>query len=187
MKKNPGIFRIASLVFMLALVAGLLVVLFRYDIRELVNMLGIRNSYLIAFLLSIVGAYTNMTKITTYPLVVALALGHSQPLLVGFFAGLGLAVGDVLFYYMGFTAREMAGGKTRERLEKVLARLKRQSMIVVQGFIYVYVAFSPFPNNLLTGALAFTGYPFVRVMIPLVLGDLTLPIMIAWLVSRGIL
>ncbi len=187
MKKKPGLLKIATLVIMLAMVAGLAVVLFMYDIREMVQVLGIRNSYLIAFLFSIVGAYTNMTKITTYPLVVALALGHSQPLLVGLFAGLGLAVGDILFYYMGFTAREMTGGKTRARLEKLLARLKRQSMVVVQAFIFLYVAFSPFPNNLLTGALAFTGYPFVRVLVPLVLGDLTLPVVIALLVSRGII
>ncbi len=170
---------------MIGTLAMLATVLLFYDPEAIIARVGVRNTYVIAFALSILGGYTSMTKITTYPVVAALVLGHDYPLFIGLSAGLGLAVGDVLFFYMGYAARGVSGQTKNKKLERILLRIQKQPAMLVQCLIYLYVAFSPFPNNLLSAGLAYTGYPFYRVVIPLVLGDLTLPTLVAVAVSRG--
>lgn len=185
MKKKSKIFRLVSLVFMIGILVALAVVLLFYDAEAIIARIGVRNSYLIAFALSVLAGYTSMTSITTYPVVATLVMGHDYPLFIGLSAGLGLAVGDLLFFYMGYAARDLSGQTKNKTLEKILLRILKQPAMRMQFLIYLYVAFSPFPNNLLTAGLAYTGYPFYRVAIPLVLGDLTLPTLVALAVSRG--
>ncbi len=187
MKIHPSSLRIALFVLLSLLVTGCMVMVLVYSPVEMVGILGLRNSYLIVFFVSLIGAFTSFTTLTTYPVVVAMAAGHPHPFAIGVVAGLGLSAGDILFYYFGFAARELAGGSLEKRLEKILQRLTRLPQIAIQAFIYFYVAFTPFPNNLLTGILAFTGYPFRKVVVPLVLGDITLPALVAVLVSRSLI
>ncbi len=149
-------------------------------------MLGARNSFVIAYFVSLVGAFTSLTKFSAYPMIIALVAGQMDPFLVGSIAGLGLASGDVLFFLFGHSARNFTGKRTRNKLKKILDKLQKMPGIFVQILIFFYVAASPFPNNLLSGSLAFTGYPFKKVVLPLVMGDIAFCILVAWLAFYGI-
>jgi hypothetical protein len=173
-------------VSLLVFLVGFLFMFVFHNPVDIITMLGIRNSYVLAFFVSLVGAFTSLTKFSAYPMIVALVAGRLDPLLVGFISGIGLASGDVLFFLFGYSARDLSGERTKDFLKKMLSRLQRLRSILVQGVIFLYVAATPFPNNLLSGALAYTGYPFKKVVIPLVMGDVSFCLLIAWLAVKGI-
>ena len=157
-----------------------------FNPREVVIILGVRNSFLITYFVSLIGAFTSLTKFSAYPMIIALVAGGMNHFLGGFIAGLGLATGDILFFVFGYSARDFAGERGKKILNKILSKLYSIKEIFVQILIFLYVGASPFPNNLLSGALAFTGYPFKKVIIPLILGDIAFCILVAWLAFLGI-
>lgn len=167
-------------------VLGWGILLYHYPPDELVDLIGVRNSYLVGFLVGVFGALSSFTTFSTYPAIVTLAAGDINPYLLGIVTGLGLSLGDVLFYYFGFTARGVVPEKYKSRLEDILTGLKGHSTFFIQVFVFVYVGFTPFPNNILTGSLAVIGYPVKRVLIPLILGDIFLITIASWMSSVGI-
>ncbi len=179
-------FRRILFVFLLIFMVAFLLMIVFYSPKEMITTMGVRNSFVVAFFVSLVGAFTSLTKFSAYPMIIALVAGQMDPFVVGLVSGLGLASGDILFFLFGYSARDLTGEKGKNTLKRVLERLQRLKGIFVQMLIFLYVACSPFPNNLLSGALAFTGYPFRKVVIPLVLGDVFFCTLIAWLAFRGV-
>ena len=173
-------------VSLLVFMVGFLFMFVFHNPVEIITMFGIRNSYVLAFFVSMVGAFTSLTKFSAYPMIVALVAGGLDPLVVGFISGLGLASGDVLFFLFGYSARDLSSERTKNYLKRILSRIQSLRSIYVQGIIFLYVAATPLPNNLLSGALAYTGYPFKKAAIPLILGDVSFCLLIAWLALKGI-
>lgn len=186
MQKYRITFRRILFVLLLVFMVVFFLLIISYSPKEMIMQLGVRNSFVIAFFVSLVGAFTSLTKFSAYPMIIALVVGQMNPFLVGFVAGLGLASGDILFFLFGYSARDLAGDRWKNTLNKILERLQRLRGILVQCLIFFYVACTPFPNNLLSGSLAFTGYPFKKVVLPLVMGDVAFCILVAWLAFRGI-
>ncbi len=173
-------------ILLLLLMLGLLALYIFNSPKEMILRFGVRNSFLLTFFIAAIGAFTSMTKFSAYPMVIAMVAGGLNYLLVGLVAGLGLAAGDVLFFLFGYSARDLTGYRSRKKLEHILTRIQRLRTLVVQLLIFVYIACTPLPNNLLSGALAFTGYPFRKAAIPLILGDIVFCTLVAWLAYKGI-
>jgi hypothetical protein len=186
MALSPVTFRRILFVSLLVFMMGFLFVFVFHNPVEIITMLGIRNSYVLVFFVSMVGAFTSLTKFSAYPMIVALVAGGLESMLVGFVSGLGLASGDVLFFLFGYSARDLSSERMKNSMKRILSRIQRLKPTYVQGIIFLYVAATPLPNNLLSGALAYTGYPFRKAAIPLVLGDISFCILIAWLAVKGI-
>ncbi len=186
MKKNPFNFRLFLFILLSLFIIGFFALYVFYSPKDLVLYLGVRNSFLILFFVSLVGAFTSMTKFSAYPMIVALVAGNMSFFYVGLIAGIGLAAGDTLFFLFGYSAREITTHKWKDKLRNIVAKLHSINDWLVQGLIFIYVGASPFPNNLLSGSLAFTGYPFKKVIAPLVLGDLAFCMLVSWLAFRGI-
>lgn len=186
MTQEQQTFRRITFVFLLLLLLGILALFIFYNPKEMILRMGVRNAFLITFIVSVAGAFTSFTKFSAYPMVIALVAGQVNPIVAGTVAGLGLATGDILFFLFGHSAKVLTTEKGERIQQRILRQLERMRGIFVQGLIFLYVGCSPFPNNLLSGALAFTGYPFRKVVIPLVLGDLAFCILVAWLAYQGI-
>ena len=182
----PFVLRRILFVGLLIFMIGFVVLFLRFHPTEVVMRLGVRNSFLVAYFVSLVGAFTSLTKFSAYPMIFAMVVGQMNFLLVGFIAGLGLASGDLLFFAFGFSARDLAGREGKGKLRKILRKLQKMRSLLVQALIFFYVACTPLPNNLLSGSLAFIGYPFRKVLVPLALGDIAFCILVAWLSLQGI-
>jgi len=186
MKVNQPVIRSILFVLLLVIFVGTLFILVFFDPGEMIEKIGIGNSFIIAFFVSVAGAFTSMTKFSTYPMIITLIAGHVDPLAAGLVTGIGNTFGDILFYAFGSSARGLTSEKVNKKLEKILRWMTRLREIYIQIIIFLYLAITPFPNNMLSGALAFIGYPLKKAIVPLVLGDITFCILIAWLASRGI-
>ena len=186
MNKNQIIIRKILFFSLLVFMFGFLLLFIFISPKELVVKVGVRNFYWMTYFVSLIGAFTSLTKFSAYPMIIALVFGQMNFIIVGFIAGLGLASGDLLFFVFGHSARGLTTKRGREMLEKIVLKIQRLRRIFVQVVIFLYVAATPFPNNLLSGALAFAGYPFKNVVLPLVLGDIAFCILVAWLAFQGI-
>lgn len=182
----PFILRRILFFGLLVFMIGFLVLFIYFQPTELITKLGVRNSFLLAFFLSLLGAFTSLTNLTAYPMIFALVMGQMNFLLVGFIAGMGMAAGDLLFFVFGFSARDLTDQKGKSKLRKILEKIRKMPPLLVQALIFFYVAGTPFPNNLLSGSLAFIGYPFKKILLPLALGDIAFCILVAWLSLQGI-
>ena len=157
-----------------------------YEPAEVVQFIGVENGYILTFIIAFIGALTSITPVSIYPMLITMALGDLSPIPLIISAAAGLTLGDSLFYILGMEVRPLVKSKTKKKFNNVLKWVKNKPAWLVPVIIYFYIGFTPFPNNLLSGALAVTGYPFRKYIIPLFLGDLTLPVIIILLASRGI-
>ncbi|MFO8015850.1 MAG: hypothetical protein R6U32_01990 [Candidatus Woesearchaeota archaeon] len=153
--------------------------------ENLVSMVGVEEVHAVAFFLAVFGALSSLTPVSIYPAIGTFAAGGANPIILGIVAGAGLAIGDSFFFFLGKEVRGAVSGYIRRRLKGFLEWLKEYPWFVPVA-VYLYVAFTPFPNNVLTGGLAFTGYRFRRLILPLMLGDLTLAFMVASVAYYGL-
>lgn len=179
-------FRRILFVLLLVFMLGVLLMFVFADPQEIILSLGVRNSLVVAFFVSFVGAFTSLTYFSVYPVIIALVAGQMHPLLVGAVAGMGMAAGDLLFFVLGYSARDLTSKRGKTILNAILDRIQRLRTILAHGLIFFYVAFTPFPNNLLSGSLAFVGYPFRKMVVPLIMGDLAFCLLFSWLSFRGV-
>lgn len=163
-----------------------IVLFFLIPPRDLVEHVGVENAYLMVFLLSVIGAIGSMTTFSSYPAIVTFAAGDMHFLALGVVSGIGLTVGDAFFYYFCTELKGLLAGRVEDKAIEVGLWLESQPRWVIPIVTYVWVGLLPIANNILTGALAITGYPFRRILIPLFLGNVTFPTAVAYLASIGI-
>jgi hypothetical protein len=159
--------------------------LFIVSPQEVVQRVGIENSYLILFLLGLVGGVSVLTSGSFYASVLAFAGEGATPYLLGIAGGIGLLLSDAVFYYLVLYGKTtLKGGMLKRlevRLEKVLQKLPAPLML---GGVFAY-SILPLPSDLLMAALALSGIPFLRFALILFAGNTAAITLIATL-SMGL-
>jgi membrane protein YqaA with SNARE-associated domain len=175
--------KIVILSFILAVSAWSLL-LYLIKPEEIVNLLGISNSYLAIFIITLIGEISTFTTFTAFAAVVTLAIGGLDIFALSLTAGLGLAIGDALFFYFGRKGRRYFHGRTKIYLEKISARMRKMSRCSVIAFVFLYSALAPFPNSFMILALALSGYSYRYILLPNFLGNATFVFLIIYF-SKG--
>lgn len=154
--------------------------------QELVDMIGVRNGYVLSFLFGVFGEAATLTALSYYPAVITLAAGGLNPFLLGVIAGAGMTVGNSLYFYLGIEGRSVLSERMDRTAKKVLAWIDKKPGFVVQVLIFLYVGFTPLPNNLLTATSGVLDYKYKKLFAPLLLGNIVLTTSIAYLTSAGL-
>lgn len=162
-----------------------IVLVFLAPPAEIVERVGVENAYLVVLLLSIIGALGSITTFSSYPAIVTFAAGDMNVLALGLVSGIGLTLGDAVFYFLCTEIKGLLTGRLEEKAVATGLWLETQPAWVIPLVTYVWVGLLPLANNLLTGALAITGYPFRRILPPLFLGNVTFPTGVAYFASLG--
>ncbi|HUT21828.1 MAG TPA: VTT domain-containing protein [Candidatus Bipolaricaulota bacterium] len=155
------------------------------DPVKIIDLIGVQNSYIFGFLISVFGGLTTFTATSFIATLVTLALGGVNPWLLGLFAGLGLAISDSVFYYFGKKGSEVISKKTEKRLSKFFAWLKKQPEWLIQILVFLYIGFTPLPNDIVTISLSFSRFPYKKFIIPVFFGDLTFATLVSVAASFG--
>ncbi len=150
----------------------------------IVAFIGVKNGYIVLFFIALFGGMSSITGVSYAATIVTLAAGGLNPLLLGLASGLGISIGDTIYYFLGRQGRT-ATADTKlaywgERFSTWL--MKQQKRYVVLG-IYCYTAFTPLPNDLLTLSVGYSRFPYLPAIIALVLGNFTLTTIIATFTS----
>jgi uncharacterized membrane protein YdjX (TVP38/TMEM64 family) len=153
----------------------------------LVDRIGIRNTYLAAFILAVVGGFSSITGTSLYAALAAFAQGGVNTWILGIVGGLGIFFSDSLFYFLASYGREMIT-KIAARWNTVFDRIRRWIKLAPDWLVYtgvfLYSAFAPIPNDILLAVLALSGYSYRQFAPYLLLGDLTMTIILTNLAER---
>jgi hypothetical protein len=174
----------------LALFVVFLVVFFSFiSPTEIVNKIGVKNAYIIVFLVSFFGGFSAGGSITFITLLVTLTIGGMNPIYLGLISGISLAIGDMIMFYAGCKGRELIRGKLDKRINKITKFINKRKGLekTIPIIAYLYIGFAPLPNDILILFLSVIEYPRKKMNIIIILGDITFALMVTILTSMGVM
>lgn len=185
--KKPSAKKILSVALLVLLLVALVIFLNFISPEEIVEKIGVRNGYLLAFLVSLFGGFSAGGSVTFISLLLVLAAGGLTPLYLGLVSGTSLAIGDILMFYTGAKGRELISGKWDTRIHRLTEAIDTRPSL--RKFIpfgsYLYIGFAPLPNDILLLFLAAIEYPLRRMIPIIILGDLTFATVLTVFAAQG--
>lgn len=168
---------------------SLITLLYFFNPQEIVENIGVRNGYILAFFVSLFGGFSSGGSVTFISLLITLTLGGMNPIYLGLVAGSALAIGDMVMFYAGSKGRELIRGKWDKKIDKVANFFKKRKRLekIIPLLAYLYISFIPLPNDILILFLAAIEYPMKKMNGIIILGDMTFALMITLLTARGIM
>lgn len=151
----------------------------------LVSYIGVKNGYLLMFLVSLFGGVSSLGGAVYVTTIITLASGGLNPAFLALASGLGVSVGDTVYYYLGRHGRLLLPdeGWLVAKVRALSKWLTRQNPVVRWLAVYGCVGFTPIPNDILTILLGLTRQPYVATISALVLGNVTHTYLLATLGS----
>lgn len=155
--------------------------------QEIVTRIGVRNSYIVAFLVSFFAGFSAFTAVPFYSMLVTFISGGMNPIILWFIAGTSLALGDMFLFYFGRKGRDIISGRLDLAIDRVATYFhKRQRKKYIPLLSYIYISFIPLPNDWLLLFLASIRYPQKNMNLIIILGDYTHISLIVFLAIKGI-
>ena len=146
---------------------------------ELILFIGVENAYLLMFVLALLGGLTTFSGIPYHAILVILASGGLNPLLLGVSAASGVMIGDATSYYLGYSGGTFVPQKIQKILQKFCNFCLAYPRLSPIAF-FLYGSLVPFSNDFIVISMGLARYPFWRVMVPLGLGNLVFNISLAY-------
>ncbi len=110
----------------LLIVASFSILLIFWHPRDIIEYLGVNNSYMIMALVSVFGGASTITSTGWYATLTTLASGGLNPYYLGFVAGLFVSVGDSIFYLLGEQTRALEIKSLNKLVDKITRFLKNK-------------------------------------------------------------
>ena len=182
--KKPIGFLILA-IFLVSLIISLCFI----DLEGIVNKIGVRNGYILAFIVSFFGGFSAGGSISFIGLLIILVAGGMNPVYLGLISGVSLIIGDIIMFYAGSKGRELVKGRWNQKIDKVAGIFKKKKWLrkTIPIIAYIYMGFAPLPNDILLLFLATIRYSTRKMSVIIVLGDMTFALVITILASKGIL
>ncbi|PJE64331.1 MAG: hypothetical protein COU90_02670 [Candidatus Ryanbacteria bacterium CG10_big_fil_rev_8_21_14_0_10_43_42] len=163
------------------------VFLYKYTPGEIVEMIGIENGFIIAFVAAFLGGLSTFSSVPYTLIIVTLGAGGLHPLGLGLVASLGLFLGDSTSYFLGYYGNGVVPSRLQEYLQRFHNWLVQERFTsVMPFFIFLYGALFPFSNDVVVISFGLARYPYWKVMIPLTLGAVVFNTMMAYVGLYGI-
>lgn len=172
--------KIAIAVFILTIVFWVLLIYF-FGSQQIVDAIGVKNGYLIMFLIALFGGVSSFTGATYITTIITLASGGLDPTLLALTSAAGVSVGDTFYFVLARRGSYMLKdeGKINQYVNKLRRWLRFKPKALIGLVIYVYSAFTPLPNDVLCVAMGLARQPYLLIIAALVLGNFTLTLTIA--------
>jgi hypothetical protein len=145
---------------------------------------GIQNSYIVAFGISLVAGFSVFTGTAAYAAVIEFSRGGANPLYLGLISGIGLFLSDSIFYILVMRGRKFMQTRFKDRLEKFHRIFERVPDMLVYVAIFLFCAFGPIPNDVILAGLMVTGYEYKKFWPALLLGDVTFMLFLSYLFQQ---
>jgi membrane protein YqaA with SNARE-associated domain len=148
---------------------------------QIVEYVGVENTYLTVFLIASVGGLSVITSGVLYASIIAFAAGGASPWLLGLVGGIGIAIGDSLVFYLFSHTSKKLSPRWQEKVTKVKEKVEHLPSTVQYVLIYLYLGFTPLPNDILMFLLAVLRFQFWQVFPFILAGTITVATLIAYL------
>lgn len=152
--------------------------------ERLITLIGVQNAYALIFILAFLGGMTTFTGIPYHLVLITLATGGLNPLLLGLSTAIGVMLGDSTSYYVGYQGSVIIP-KTLQRILQRIRNFALKYPKILPLFFFLYGSISPFSNDFIVISMGLSQYPYWRVMVPLGLGNLVFNISLAYLSTQA--
>ena len=187
-KKNENKTKLILIFLVLFIfVISLITLLYFVNPEKIVERIGVENSYIFIFLVAFFAGFSSWTSFSLVTLLITLTMGGMNPVYLGLIAGVGLAIGDVIMFLTGSKGRELITGDWEKKLEKLAKFFEGEPKKLIPLVTYIYMGLTPLPNDFLMIFLSLIKYPLKKLYIPIILGDITYPLLITLLVTKGVM
>ena len=159
------------LIIFLVFFAGAIYVSYSLSRNDVVQELVANLGYLGALLTGLIAGLNNIAPIPAATFTpVFVAAGFSLPSIILAFT-LGTIMADLVGYFFGHASRELVKNRYPDTFQ-FFTRLKTEHSKFIVPIVILYVAFVPFPNEVIIIPLALSGVRLSKLLLPLVLGNL---------------
>ena len=145
----------------------------------LVHALGIRNSYIILFLVSLLGGTSLFLPFPYYLFTISFGAAGLNPLLLGIIAGTGVLIGDLTSYFIAYEARSIAPKKYTKIIKRIYDWSEKKNPYIFPILAFLYASFIPLPDDIIMVPTGLMRYPLIRVIVPLTLGKIVFNTLLA--------
>lgn len=161
------------LTLLLIVMVSFIVAILYYGPSDIVEMLGVQNTYLLLFIFAILDGVSFLTSASFFGSLILISKDIPiVPLVI--VSSIGLTIGDLFYYLFGLNIKNLIqDGRVYGKVQKVKGWFDRFPDRLKFVFIYLYTAVSPFPKDILCITLGVVHYPAVRIIIPMFLGNAT--------------
>jgi len=164
--------RLVWFVSMAAAIIAWTVILYLFGADWIVEWSG--NAYLALFLIAAIGGLHVFTAGTFFTTLFAFAAMGLNPFLLGILGGIGITIGDSLFFFFGRHGRAVVPARIERLMEKMRKKLERFHTNTIPLFVFLYAGFTPFPNEFATITVGLAGAKYQQIVIPLLAGNIIL-------------
>ncbi|MEX2013458.1 MAG: hypothetical protein WD897_00890 [Parcubacteria group bacterium] len=169
-----------KLLFLFAFLLVLVVLAIFITPQEVVDYVGVENTYLISFLIAVFGGLSTVTGISFFASVATFSSGGANPFLLGLFGGLGIFISDSIFFLVARYGVQIFERKSKLISPWLVSKMEKVSLNIILVGVYIYIGLTPLPNDLLMIVLALMGMPFKRLAPVLIAGGITIVFLTAY-------
>jgi len=167
-------------VLFLAVLGGFVWLAHLVPIQTIINSVGTNNALVIMFVVAMVGGVTTFSGVPYELLLISLAYGGMNPLLLGVVTATGIMIGDSVSYVIGRQGGMLFSPRVHAFFIKISTFLEEHPRLVFPGLV-LYGAFSPFSNDFIMIATGLSGYAYLRTIVPLWIGNIIYHTLMAYL------
>ncbi len=148
--------------------------------KEIVDYIGVENTYLVSFLLAVFGGLSTVTGVSFFTSVITFSSGGANPFLLGLLGGLGIFISDTIFFFAVRYGIKIFYTNTKPVSLRLVSAIKNVPLSIVLIGVYIYIGFTPLPNDILMIALALVGMSFKQLAPVLMAGSITVVTLVAY-------
>jgi membrane protein DedA with SNARE-associated domain len=157
-----------------------------HGITAIVESVGVKNGYIILFLVALLGGVSSLGAVAYITALLTLSAGGLDPFYLALASGLGVSVGDTIYFFLGkkglrtlILRQEKRTPALRKFLHAVTSWLDKKPEGITFGGIFILAAFTPTPNDLIAIAFGLAGRRYLTTISALVLGNIVHTYLIA--------
>ncbi len=183
--KKQNLINIFIFIFVFIFIITWLLTVYHLGAVNIVNYIGLNNLYIFIFIIAILSGSSSFVSATFFSVYLTLSAGINNHLLLAISGGLGLSIGDSIFYYLGRKSVNVKNKKWNKITKKLSSWMKKQSLFVVYLVIFTYNSFTPFPGDILNIILGLSKIKYKKIIIIIILGNISLLYLITYLLHNN--
>jgi uncharacterized membrane protein YdjX (TVP38/TMEM64 family) len=147
---------------------------------RILDLIGTENAYALMFVLGAIGGLSTFVSIPYHLVLMSLASGGLHPVVLGVVTASGVMVGDSTMYMLCRNLEHSFSPRVQATLERISGFLAQHPRFVTPG-LFIYGALSPFSNDFLVATMSLTRRPYMKTVLPLLVGNCLFHIGVAYL------
>lgn len=146
----------------------------------LIGYVGTENGYLLMYLIAFMGSITTFAGIP-YPLfLINLVAGGFSPIFMGLVSAAGVSTADSFTFFATKKGGALLSEKLYHSFARIAVHIENHPAILTPGLM-LYGVVSPLSNDFAVISLSLMQYRYIRVVLPLAVGNVAYNIGIAYL------